>query len=63
MVISIENLKFFYISDDEMDFTVGIVSRNLARRILSNSKTVGISRFSRHQESRMTLSTCLNGSH
>ena len=25
-----QNLEFFYISDDETDFTVGIVSRNLA---------------------------------
>ena len=25
-----KNPKFFYISDDETDFTVGIVSRNLA---------------------------------
>ena len=29
MVISVKNPKFFYISNDEMDFTVGIVSRNL----------------------------------
>ena len=31
IVISVKNLKFIlWISDDEMDFTVGIVSRNLA---------------------------------
>ena len=30
MVISVKNPEFFYILDDEMDFTVGIVSRNLA---------------------------------
>ena len=30
MVISIENPKFFYISDDETDCTVESVSRNLA---------------------------------
>ena len=31
IVISVKNLKFiFYISDDEKDFIVGIVSRNLA---------------------------------
>ena len=30
MVISVENPEFFYISDDKTDFTVGIVSRNLA---------------------------------
>ena len=30
MVISVKNPKLFYISDDETDFTVGIVSRNLA---------------------------------
>ena len=31
MVISVKNPKFIlYISDDEMNFTVGIVSRNLA---------------------------------
>ena len=29
-VILGKNLKFFYISDDETDLTVGIVSRNLA---------------------------------
>ena len=32
-----------YISDDEMDFTVGIISRNLAST--SNSETVGVSTF------------------
>ena len=30
MVISAENSEFFYISDDETDFSVEIVSRNLA---------------------------------
>ena len=31
IVISVKNLEFIlYISDDETDFTVGIVSRNLA---------------------------------
>ena len=36
IVISVKNPKFIlYISDDETDFTVGIVSRNLA--ITSNS--------------------------
>ena len=30
MVILVENPKFFYISDDETDFSVEIVSRNLA---------------------------------
>ena len=30
IVISIKNQEFFYISDDETDFTVGIVWRNLA---------------------------------
>ena len=29
MVISFENLEFFQISNDETDFTVGIVSSNL----------------------------------
>ena len=38
-----------------MDFTVGIVSRNLATR--SNSETVEISRFSGHQEGCGTLGT------
>ena len=32
IVISIRNLEFFYIPDDEKDFTVGIVSRNLATK-------------------------------
>ena len=32
MVISIENPKFFKISNDETDFTVEIVSQNLAIR-------------------------------
>ena len=36
-VISIENLEFFLISDDDMDFTVGIVSRN----IVTQSNFVG----------------------
>ena len=32
IVISVKNPEFFlWISDDETDFTVGIVSRNLAR--------------------------------
>ena len=30
MVISVEKPKFFYISDDETNFSVEIVSRNLA---------------------------------
>ena len=30
MVISVKIHKFFWISDDETEFTVGIVSRNLA---------------------------------
>ena len=30
MVILVENMEFFYISDGETNFTVGIVSRNLA---------------------------------
>ena len=45
-VILVKIQKNFYISDDETDFTVGIVSRNLATT--SNSETVGISHFSRH---------------
>ena len=40
-----------------MDFTVGIISGNLA--IPSNFETVGISHFSRHGESRVILDTCL----
>ena len=28
-VISVENLEFFYISDEEIGFIIGIVSRNL----------------------------------
>ena len=30
MVISVKNPEFFYILDNETDFTIGIVSRNLA---------------------------------
>ena len=30
MVVSVKNPEFFSISDDKTDFTVGIVSRNLA---------------------------------
>ena len=29
VIVQVENLEFFKISNDEMDFTVGIVSRNL----------------------------------
>ena len=50
-----QNSEFFEISDDKTDFTVGIVSRNLAT--MSNSETVGISRFSRHVKECGTLGT------
>ena len=33
MVISVKNPEFFYISDDETDFTVGIVSQNIANTL------------------------------
>ena len=55
IVISVKNLKFIlWISDDETDFTVGIVSRNLAstsnfvefRRIPRQSE---LAHFSRHR--------------
>ena len=32
-VISVENLKLFYISDDEMNFTVGIILQNLVTQL------------------------------
>ena len=38
-----QSLEFFYISDDETDFTVGIVSRNLATTL--NSEIIRIYTF------------------
>ena len=53
-----QNIEFFYISNDETDFTVGIVSRNLAiMSNSSNSEAVGISCFLRHVEECRTLGT------
>ena len=44
IVISVKNLKFIlWISDDKTDFTVGIISRNLAST--SNFETVEIYTF------------------
>ena len=43
-MISVKNLEFIlYILDEETDFTVGIVSRNLAST--SNFETVGVDTF------------------
>ena len=48
-------MGFFYISEEETDFTVGIVSRNLAPQSnLSNSETVRISHFSKKLQNQGT---------
>ena len=49
---------FFYISNDKTDFTVAIVSQNLALgRISLNSETIEISRFLKNGKIRGLVST------